>query len=66
MRCLGFIVLRRRLGLEFSRDFEGNPKQGIQENTRNILGIYDPCRYILIKFLLFSCGFLFGVPIKVP
>ena len=44
----------------------GNPNGEPQEYSRNIADYKDPGRYVSIVFLLYSCGFLFGVPSKVP
>ena len=44
----------------------GTPNREPQEYSRNIMGIYLPGSYYSIKFLLYSWGSLFGVPIRVP
>ena len=42
------------------------PNREPQEYSRHIMEYKDPGRYILIIFLLYSWGSLFGVPILVP
>ena len=41
-------------------------RQGPQEYSRHIVGVYLPGSLYSFLFLLFSWGFLFGVPSKVP
>ena len=42
------------------------PNREPQEESRNIVECKDPGRYVSFVFLLYSCGFLFGAPSKVP
>ena len=44
----------------------GTPNKEPQEYNRNIKGIYLPGSFYSIIFLLYSLGFLLGVPNKVP
>ena len=44
----------------------GTPKREPQEYSRNLIGIYLRGSFYSIKFLLYSWGSLFGVPIRVP
>ena len=44
----------------------GTPNKESQEYGRNKIEYKDPGRYILIIFLLYSWGSLFGVSSKVP
>ena len=48
------------------RALMGTPNMEPQEHSRNIIEHKDPGGYILIIFLLFSWGSLFGLPSKVP
>ena len=44
----------------------GTPNREPQEYSRNMTGIYLPGSLYSLKFLLYSWGSLFGVPIRVP
>ena len=44
----------------------GTPNREPQEYSRSIIGIYLPGSSYSTKFLLYSWGSLFGVPIRVP
>ena len=44
----------------------GTPNREPPEYSRNIIGIYLPGSLYSVKFLLYSWGSLFGVPIGVP
>ena len=44
----------------------GTPNREPQEYSRNIMEYKDPGRYVPIIYLLYSWGYLFGVPSRVP